>query len=252
MNVLAGPMILVEGGRPGLNGAKGDKGDTGAAGPAAGRWGLHGETIEDWDDALTNGFYIAFRAANGPTSNWYFGRVLALNADWLTQKVSQFTGSNQEVFREFTRHKNGGVWGPWVEDRNGPKYIAVALTSGAGTTIAAQQRFGFSSLSVNEGNGFTLGDAQAGGGNEIVVGNRGTYRISAFVYNQTANSVWFLDRNGIALRHVAAGTRIGQVQFGDVIAQLNAGDRLSIRSQGQANIFLAQQYTELSIEAIGG
>ena len=50
------------------------------------------KTIMDWNDAKTNGWYMASGAANAPYgSTWWFGSVIAHNEKYCIQEVWQFT-----------------------------------------------------------------------------------------------------------------------------------------------------------------
>jgi hypothetical protein len=74
-------------------------------------------TITDWNNAVTNGWFMAAGAANAPAgagSNWLMGRVTVHNNDWIQQEVWDFTAGANVI--RYRRHKTGGTWGAWTTD----------------------------------------------------------------------------------------------------------------------------------------
>ena len=68
-------------------------------------------TVTDWNDARSNGWYMASGAANGFHGGWILCHVSAHNAIWVTQRAWDFTaGTNSTVYQR--RCLNGG-WGGW-------------------------------------------------------------------------------------------------------------------------------------------
>lgn len=77
------------------------------------------KTITNWNDALTNGWYMASGASNHPpaTSLWWFGRVVAHNENYVMQEVWAFTlSSSANAIPKYIRFKVGGVWSDWEND----------------------------------------------------------------------------------------------------------------------------------------
>ena len=73
-------------------------------------------TITDWNAATATGWYMASNASNAPTTNaWYFGFVIAHNANYVLQEVYQFTAStNATAVPKYIRIKMNGTWGSWT------------------------------------------------------------------------------------------------------------------------------------------
>lgn len=73
-------------------------------------------TITDWNSATTTGWYMAHAASNAPSSEWYFGRVIAHNTNYVYQEVFAFTASTDaRVIQRYIRAKMNGTWGAWTE-----------------------------------------------------------------------------------------------------------------------------------------
>ena len=73
--------------------------------------------ITDWNAATTTGWYMASGASNAPTtgSTWYFGEVIAHNANYLIQTVYQFTASSDaKAIPKYIRARTNGTWGAWT------------------------------------------------------------------------------------------------------------------------------------------
>lgn len=73
-------------------------------------------TITDWNNATTTGWYMASGATNAPTTNtWYFGEVIAHNTNYVIQTVYQFTASTDaKAIPKYIRAKMNGTWGSWT------------------------------------------------------------------------------------------------------------------------------------------
>ena len=74
------------------------------------RLGENSCTITNWNDAITNGWYMGSDATNAPGAGWYMGYVQAHNAGWTTQIIHQFAGNNSTWIRE----QDNSVWGSWT------------------------------------------------------------------------------------------------------------------------------------------
>lgn len=73
--------------------------------------------ITDWNNATTNGWYMASNAANKPADGWIYGITIAHNTNYVRQIVFHFasdanvSGSNCD---RYERVKHSGTWGSWV------------------------------------------------------------------------------------------------------------------------------------------
>lgn len=68
--------------------------------------------VEDWNQALYNGFFMANGAANAPTPNdWYIGLTLMHNDKYCVQRVFSFASTH----KWYQRTQNGGNWSAWTE-----------------------------------------------------------------------------------------------------------------------------------------
>lgn len=79
-------------------------------------------TIEDWNSAVENGWFMGNNAANAPANVeaggtlWFFGTVIAHNENYVFQEVYQFTASNDaRSNKKYIRSCKEGVWGEWYE-----------------------------------------------------------------------------------------------------------------------------------------
>ena len=73
------------------------------------------KTITDWNDAVTNGLYMASGATNAPASGWFFGRVIAHTSSYVYQEAYQFTASaDAKAVPKYIRCKMNGTWGEWT------------------------------------------------------------------------------------------------------------------------------------------
>ena len=72
-------------------------------------------SITDWNSATATGWYMASNATNAPSENaWYFGYVIAHNANYVIQEVYQFTAaSDASIIPKYIRVKQNGTWGAW-------------------------------------------------------------------------------------------------------------------------------------------
>lgn len=69
--------------------------------------------ITDWNNATSNGWYMASAAANAPNpSEWFMGNVTVHNGDWIQQEVWNFTAGADTT--RYRRHKLSGAWGAWT------------------------------------------------------------------------------------------------------------------------------------------
>lgn len=99
-------------------------------------------TITDWDNATANGWYMGNNAVNGPTvqeagSNWYFGHVIAHNANYVLQEVYQFTASSDAKYiPKYIRVKKDGTWGAWVDVTVQVKVPVNAILDGANKDLS--------------------------------------------------------------------------------------------------------------------
>ncbi|MCU1089739.1 hypothetical protein JAK45_18900 [Stenotrophomonas maltophilia] len=64
----------------------------------------------DWNNATSNGWFMASGASNAPTGDWHIGTVLVHNGDWISQEIFSFT---QFPTRRWKRQKLGGSWSNW-------------------------------------------------------------------------------------------------------------------------------------------
>lgn len=73
-------------------------------------------SITDWNNAVNNGWYMALGATNAPTGGaWYFGQVIAHNANYVLQTVYQFTTSTNAIaIPKYIRARRKGNWGAWT------------------------------------------------------------------------------------------------------------------------------------------
>ncbi len=74
----------------------------------------------DWNNAVKTGWYKGNNSANAPetsttTDLWFFGRVLAHNADYVFQEVYKFASSTDaKLIAKYIRAKTNGTWGSWT------------------------------------------------------------------------------------------------------------------------------------------
>lgn len=73
------------------------------------------KTITDWNNATTNGYYMASGGTNAPATGWFFGYVIAHNANYVYQEAYQFTASTDaKAIPKYIRCKMNGTWGAWT------------------------------------------------------------------------------------------------------------------------------------------
>lgn len=88
-------------------------------------------TITDWNNATTNGWYMASNASNQPVSNggWFYGIAIVHNSNYIRQIAWHFAtdanvaGTNCD---RYERAKHNGTWGSWVNTS-----VRVAVPSNA-------------------------------------------------------------------------------------------------------------------------
>lgn len=74
----------------------------------------------DWNNAVKTGWYKGNNSANAPETSttadlWFFGFVLAHNADYVFQEVYKFASSTDAtLIAKYIRAKTNGVWGKWT------------------------------------------------------------------------------------------------------------------------------------------
>lgn len=75
--------------------------------------------IADWNDAQSNGWYMAHNAANAPVSStWFMGSVENhWSGGWCTQVVHAFGNDSEYDTQTYRRERNDGVWGTWQRCR---------------------------------------------------------------------------------------------------------------------------------------
>jgi hypothetical protein len=76
--------------------------------------------ITDWNQAITNGWYMGYNLPNSPTTGvWYIGNAVAHNGLWVTQTVYAFTGdsaSDTQTWRRSSSDVGGTIsWGAWYK-----------------------------------------------------------------------------------------------------------------------------------------
>jgi hypothetical protein len=101
-------------------------------------------TVTNWNDAVTNGWYMGNAVANAPGNGWYLGVVTAHNGDWIQQEIYDFTAGINGP--KWYRWKLGGTWGGWTQDFNvgGALYagrIWSGWDSGIGGSISCSNWF---------------------------------------------------------------------------------------------------------------
>lgn len=101
-------------------------------------------TVADWNNAVTNGWYMGNAVANAPGNGWYLGVVTAHNGDWIQQEIYDFTAGIAGP--KWYRWKSGGTWGAWTQDFNvgGAMYAGRIWTgwdSGIGGSISCSNWF---------------------------------------------------------------------------------------------------------------
>lgn len=77
------------------------------------RLGEQCKIITDWDDAITNGWYMADSATSAPTTGWFIGEVVVHNSLYVTQTIHGFTTDASNNSMRYRRSMNNGVWQSW-------------------------------------------------------------------------------------------------------------------------------------------
>ena len=141
----AGNMRGPEGqqGPPGIDGQQGPPGATGPEGPTRPPLLAYPEIITNWDNAITNGWFMGYDAYQAPDYGWWLGIVSAHNAEWVTQEVWNFTADTNAVTQVWIRRGSPGVWGPWRRSTL-PGYGAAYLNG----TLTIQNPLGESGISI--------------------------------------------------------------------------------------------------------
>ena len=96
-------------------------------------------SVADWNNATTNGWYMGCGIANAPiTGNvWFMGNVIAHNSNYVIQEVYQFTESTSaNVISKYMRAKVNGTWGAWVEVTVGKQVPTDAKFTDTNTTYS--------------------------------------------------------------------------------------------------------------------
>ena len=78
-----------------------------------GRLGPVATTITDWNNAVENGWYMAYSAANAPSPYWYIGRVEAHQSNYVTQTAHVFDTDSAADTKSWRRSCKAGVWSAW-------------------------------------------------------------------------------------------------------------------------------------------
>lgn len=106
-----------------------------------------GMTIDNWDAAVTNGWYAGNNAANAPESGWLHGRVeqVAANPDYVTQYVMTHVHGADNTGRTYRRIRDSGTWTPWVrvydtEAELDSRYRRNASLGDAGSLVQTDMR----------------------------------------------------------------------------------------------------------------
>lgn len=94
-----------------------------------GRLGEACKEITNWDDVLTNGWYMGNSATNSPTTGWYLGEVLVHHAGWVTQTLHGFTGDSETDSKRYRRSRNNSIWGSWYRIYDTATEIGGMITS---------------------------------------------------------------------------------------------------------------------------
>lgn len=122
--------------------------------------------------------------------------------------------------------------------------------SRAGTSFSptAGQESGFTVLTLNQG-GFALGAAAAGGGNRLIVPATGLYLVAlnVAVLTSSGHTTSLLLNGSQVLLSLSGASGGAQAQSGTGIFALAAGDYLTLRHAGTAQLELGPGKTELSL-----
>ncbi|WNN77785.1 phage tail protein [Lysinibacillus capsici] len=95
---------------------------------SGGRLSSAGKPLTDWNLAVDNGYYTSVTTTlNSPVANYCSGIVEVFNVNFLKQTIRQV---DQLVNRVFTRVRQSGVWGEWVELNALPAPTSAVLATG--------------------------------------------------------------------------------------------------------------------------
>jgi hypothetical protein len=104
--------------------------------------------IEDWDNAVFNGWYVGLSAENAPNglAGEFLGSVTRFNENWVQQVAHQFKVGAKLPGAKWRRWKIAGVWGLWTQDEFyggtlNAKRIAVGWDSGNNGSISCNNWF---------------------------------------------------------------------------------------------------------------
>lgn len=85
--------------------------DKKANGDALG-WNGASPANNDWNNALSTGWFMASDASNAPTGGWFMGMVHVHNNEWVQQEIWAFT---EFPTRRYRRSKLNGSWSGWQQ-----------------------------------------------------------------------------------------------------------------------------------------
>lgn len=126
-------------------------------------------SVTDWNNATTNGWYMGCGIANAPiTGNvWFMGNVIAHNSNYVIQEVYQFTESTSaNVISKYMRAKVNGTWGAWVEVTVGKQVPTDAKFTDTNTTYSNATTTASGLMSSSDK---TKLDGIATGANKIII-----------------------------------------------------------------------------------
>ena len=76
------------------------------------------DTITNWNEATTMGFFMAYNASNAPVgSTWFYGQVIAHTTDYVRQILYRFAVDNSVNgghCDRYERVRQNGTWGEWT------------------------------------------------------------------------------------------------------------------------------------------
>ncbi|MGO1072706.1 pyocin knob domain-containing S74 family peptidase [Lysobacter sp. CA199] len=120
-----------------------------------GRLGPMAKTINDWNAAIENGWFMAVGAANAPGAGWWIGTVVQHNSAWVTQTLWDFAGNHRNIWQ---RQRSQDVWGNWERLRIHESTLDERYLKNTGGTLSGD---------------LTVYRAQAPGTGAIWIGNTG-------------------------------------------------------------------------------
>jgi hypothetical protein len=97
-------------------------------------------SVNDWDNALSNGWYMGETTTNAPESSgsWFMGTVIAHNTQWVTQTLHQFSGDTASNTQSWRRQKNNNIWGTWERLRVTEEELQTIFAKLASPTFTGQ------------------------------------------------------------------------------------------------------------------